>query len=160
MAPILYELSVSMYIRQLEQLLQVLKKGEEFAKQTGKNADMFVQARMSADMNVRNTLPSPEPLSFPQQLTTLGLEALGLPNPVLHQHRQSHPRAARRRGEREHGGQRDDVCAAVRARAEDRRRAQDGQAGELRGQGGHAGCAQVPVQDARVHGLELPAEVW
>lgn len=56
MAPLLYELSVPVYIRSLEQLLNVLKKGEEFAKQTGKDVNTLAQARLSADMNVRNPL--------------------------------------------------------------------------------------------------------
>lgn len=52
MSPILYELSVPVYIRALENLINVLKKGEEHAKEKGMAIDKLVNATLVEDMKV------------------------------------------------------------------------------------------------------------
>lgn len=52
MPPVLYDLSVPVYIRSLENLLHVLKKGEEHAKENGYDVDKLAQSRLAPDMNV------------------------------------------------------------------------------------------------------------
>lgn len=63
MPPILYDLTVPVYIRALENLLTVLKKGEEHAKQNGYEVDKLVEARIAPDMNV--PLPTDPPNQKP-----------------------------------------------------------------------------------------------
>lgn len=76
MSPILYDLSVPVYIRSLENLLNVLKKGEGHAKQNGTDVDSLVQASLGHGMHVRmktNSAPQSSPSTIPHtkiRLTT------------------------------------------------------------------------------------------
>lgn len=66
MAPVLYELSVPVYIRSLENLMNVLKKGEEHAKQNGTDVDSLVQATLGHGMNVCTSTHATSSSSFPR----------------------------------------------------------------------------------------------
>lgn len=73
MAPTLYELSVPVYIRSLDNLLNVLKKGEEHAKENGYEVDKLVQASLGHGMNVRyarHINESPFPLPIHRETTS------------------------------------------------------------------------------------------
>lgn len=56
MSPVLYDLSVPVYIRALEHLINILRKGEEHAKENGYEVDTLAQASLGHGMNVRHLL--------------------------------------------------------------------------------------------------------
>lgn len=58
----IYDLSVPILARQLEQLENVLKKGEEHFKSEGKDPETLVSAKLCEDMLVRSSLNSLHPI--------------------------------------------------------------------------------------------------
>lgn len=53
-----YDLTVPIFVRNLEQLVACLKKGEEWAKDNNKDPQVLVDASIIDDMKVRSNLPS------------------------------------------------------------------------------------------------------
>lgn len=53
-----YDLTVPIFVRNLEQLVACLKKGEEWAKENNKDPQVLVDASIIDDMKVRSNLPS------------------------------------------------------------------------------------------------------
>lgn len=53
-----YDLTVPIFVRNLEQLVACLKKGEEWAKENNKDPQVLVDASIIDDMKVRGNLPS------------------------------------------------------------------------------------------------------
>lgn len=49
-----YDLTVPIFVRNLEQLVACLKKGEEWAKDNNKDPQVLVDASIIDDMKVRN----------------------------------------------------------------------------------------------------------
>lgn len=52
-----YDLTVPIFVRNLEQLVACLKKGEEWAKDNNKDPQVLVDASIIDDMKVRSKLP-------------------------------------------------------------------------------------------------------
>lgn len=52
-----YDLTVPIFVRNLEQLVACLKKGEEWAKDNNKDPQVLVDASIIDDMKVRSNLP-------------------------------------------------------------------------------------------------------
>lgn len=70
MSPTIYELSIPVYIRSLENLIHVLRKGEEWAKQNNIDPDTLAQARLAPDMNVSYHTTFPPPVILTRGLPT------------------------------------------------------------------------------------------
>lgn len=88
-----YDLTVPIFVRNLEQLVACLKKGEEWAKDNNKDPQVLVDASIIDDMKVRSNYPNqslhvPPAHDFFLRLTFTNT-AFDLPNSKLLQHFQS-----------------------------------------------------------------------
>lgn len=78
-----YDLTVPIFVRNLEQLVACLKKGEEWAKDNNKDPQVLVDASIIDDMKVRSNLPeSLQLMTFFLRLTFTNT-AFDLPNSKL-----------------------------------------------------------------------------
>lgn len=111
-----YDLTVPIFVRNLEQLVACLKKGEEWAKDNNKDPQVLVDASIIDDMKVRSNLPSSLHIpahDFFLRLTFTHTTAFDFPNPKLLQHFQSSSASHWRRRTSFGRGQRDDALSAL-----------------------------------------------
>lgn len=114
-----YDLTVPIFVRNLEQLVACLKKGEEWAKDNNKDPQVLVDASIIDDMKVRNnylnqSLPHvPAHDFFPRADNHSHTTAFDFPNSKLLQHFQSSSASHWRRRSSFCRGQRDDALSAL-----------------------------------------------
>lgn len=113
-----YDLTVPIFVRNLEQLVACLKKGEEWAKDNNKDPQVLVDASIIDDMKVRSNYLN----HYIYQLMTFSPAdnhththgtAFDLPNSKLLQHFQSSSASHWRRRSSFCRGQRDDALSAL-----------------------------------------------
>lgn len=113
-----YDLTVPIFVRNLEQLVACLKKGEEWAKDNNKDPQVLVDASIIDDMKVRSnylnqSLHIPAHDFFPRADNHSHTTAFDFPNSKLLQHFQSSFASHWRRRSSFCRGQRDDALSAL-----------------------------------------------